>query len=101
MLSISRQLLAVAVSAFALTAVPVAAAADDGPGPVDGVMTVDRIGPPRPPGPKGRYTITVNRTARVTLTCAPDGGTHQDPRAACRLLRALKGDPRGLTNGSE
>lgn len=37
-------------------------------------------------------------TQSVTLTCGPAGGTHPTPRAACRVLRQVHGDPSKLTS---
>ncbi|MBB5083040.1 SSI family serine proteinase inhibitor [Nonomuraea endophytica] len=42
--------------------------------------------------------ITGENTKTVRLTCDRDGGDHPSPRAACRLLRSVKGDPAKLRN---
>ncbi|MGF1429203.1 SSI family serine proteinase inhibitor [Kitasatospora sp. LaBMicrA B282] len=48
---------------------------------------------------------TTGATERVDLLCAPDGGTHPDPAAACAAIAAadgdldqLRGDPGVLCN---
>ncbi|GAA3467084.1 SSI family serine proteinase inhibitor [Nonomuraea roseola] len=44
-----------------------------------------------------KVAVTVADTAKtVRLTCDRDGGNHPTPRAACRLLRAVKGKPARL-----
>lgn len=50
--------------------------------------------------PRASLKVTItNGTAPpqvVRLTCNRDGGTHPTPRAACRVLRAVHGDPSEL-----
>lgn len=46
-----------------------------------------------------KITITVGQATpqTVKLTCNRDGGTHPTPRAACRVLRGVHGNPARLT----
>lgn len=44
-----------------------------------------------------KVSVTVGDTTKaVRLVCDRDGGSHPTPRAACRLLRSVKGDPARL-----
>ena len=40
--------------------------------------------------------VKQRETKAVTLTCERAGGDHPEPRAACRLLRRVHGDPARL-----
>ncbi|MET8000345.1 SSI family serine proteinase inhibitor [Nonomuraea glycinis] len=41
-------------------------------------------------------SVKQRETKAVTLTCERAGGDHPEPRAACRLLRRVHGDPARL-----
>ncbi|MFI6903007.1 SSI family serine proteinase inhibitor [Nonomuraea sp. NPDC050394] len=46
-----------------------------------------------------KISVTTGDTTKaVRLTCDRDGGNHPSPRAACRLLRSVKGNPAKLKN---
>ena len=47
-------------------------------------------------GQQGREAVKQRETKAVTLTCDRAGGDHPAPRAACRLLRRVHGDPARL-----
>ena len=105
MRSIYTGLLAAAIGISAITLVTgTPAQADDGP--VKGVSAVDKAVPPAP-GSRPRASLKISvavgtATAKtVKLTCNRDGGTHPTPRPACRLLRAVKGNPAKLGDGGD
>lgn len=51
--------------------------------------------------PPTRLKLTVDGHRSVTLRCDPPGGTHPNPRAACRELAAARGDLAKLRRNPE